>query len=79
MKLPRDVSGTALAQVLCKHFGYVAVHQTGSHIVLDTAEPSSQRISIPAHASLRIGTLNAILRSVSRHKRVEREAILDRL
>lgn len=79
MKLPRDVSGTALAQVLCKHFGYVAVHQTGSHVVLDTEEPSHQRVSIPAHPTLRVGTLNAILRSVSRHKGIERETILERL
>ena len=79
MKLPRDVSGTALAQVLCRHFGYVTVHQSGSHIVLDTADPSHQRVSIPAHPSLRVGTLNAILRSVARHKGVERETILERL
>ena len=76
MKLPRDLSGAKLSRHLCKEWGYVEVHQTGSHIILDTKEPSAQRISIPAHKALRIGTLNNILRAVSLHKGVEREDIL---
>ena len=39
------------------------MHQTGSHIILETEEPSHQRIAVPAHKPLRIGTLNAILRA----------------
>ena len=79
MKLPRDLSGAKLSRHLCKNWGYVEVNQTGSHIILDTKEPSAQRISVPAHKALRIGTLNSILRAVSVHKGVEREDILSSL
>ena len=79
MKLPRDLSGKRLADTLCKHWGYVEVHQTGSHIILETEQPSHQRIAVPAHRALRIGTLNAILRAVSQHKQTTREDILSSL
>jgi len=39
--------------------------------------PSHQRIAIPAHRTLRIGTLNAILRAVAQHKGVERSELLE--
>jgi len=77
MKLPRDLSGRDLAQALSRRWGYVIAHQTGSHIILETQDPSHQRIAIPAHRALRIGTLNSILRAVSTHKGVTREAILE--
>ena len=76
MKLPRDMSGRDLAKGLCRKWGYRQVHQTGSHIILDTEEPSHQRIAIPDHDGLRIGTLNGILRVVAGHKRTVREEIL---
>ncbi len=79
MKLPRNLSGSALAKTLCRQWDYVQVHQTGSHIILDTGVPSKQRIAVPAHKALRIGTLNNILRSVAEHKGVLREDILDTL
>jgi len=79
MKIPRDLSGSALALTLCKSWGYKEVHHTGSHIILETEEPSHHRISVPAHRYLRIGTLNAILRSVSRHKNTTRKRILGTL
>jgi hypothetical protein len=34
---------------------------------------------VPAHRALRVGTLNSILRAVARHKRVERQQIIDSL
>ena len=76
MKLPRDLSGRALVDHLCRHWGYRQVNQEGSHILLETADPSHQRIAIPAHRILRLGTLNSILRAVSRHKNVRREDVL---
>ena len=76
MKLPGNLSGGALVQTPCARWGYVQVHQSGSHIILDTETPSHQRIAIPAHKSLRIGTLNNILRTVTTHKGVTREEIL---
>jgi len=79
MKLPRDLSGEELAAALCRKWGYVQVNQVGSHVILQTENPFPQRIAIPSHKSLRVGTLNSILRSVAAHKRVTRGAILGSL
>lgn len=76
MKLPRDLSGQSLVKHLSKHWGYQQVHQVGSHIILQTQEPTPHRIAVPAHNPLRIGTLNAILASVAAHKNVAKEEIL---
>lgn len=48
-------------------------------MILERQAPIPHRISVPAHKALRIGTLNNIVRSVARHKGVERELILQRL
>jgi predicted RNA binding protein YcfA (HicA-like mRNA interferase family) len=79
MKIPRDLSGHALVNVLCRAWGYRLIHQEGSHIVLETKEPSRRRIAVPAHKNLRVGTLNAILRAVGKHKAVERQKLLESL
>ena len=79
MKLPRDLSGRELAAVLCRHWDYREVNQQGSHIILETGQPSHQRLPVPAHDFLRIGTLNAILRLVAQHKGVTREDLLKTL
>ena len=76
MKLPRDLSGRKLAGVLCSHFGYLIIHQVGSHIVLESNLPAHHRLAIPDHHSLRIGTLNSILRSVARANEVDKSKIL---
>ncbi len=79
MRLPRDLSGDTLVKILCRSWDYRVVHQQGSHVVLQTETPRHHRIAIPAHANLRIGTLNAILRAVSVHKGVSRDEILESL
>jgi predicted RNA binding protein YcfA (HicA-like mRNA interferase family) len=77
MKLPRDLSGADLVAALCRRWGYAQVNQAGSHIILQTQQPTPHRIAVPAHQALRVGTLNGILRDVANHKGVERQAILD--
>lgn len=77
MKIPRDLGGEKLASALCRHWDYKRVHQAGSHIILETETPAHQRLSIPAHKSLNLGTLGNILRAVSTHKGVPKEAILE--
>jgi predicted RNA binding protein YcfA (HicA-like mRNA interferase family) len=79
MKLPRDLSGADVATVLCRHWGYREVHQVGSHLVLQTEEPTQHRISVPLHKSLRVGTLSGLLRDVADHKGVSRQTILETL
>jgi predicted RNA binding protein YcfA (HicA-like mRNA interferase family) len=76
MKVPRDLSGAALVKCFCKSWGYRRVHQVGSHVILDTNDPSPHRIAVPAHKTLRLGTLSGILRDVARHKNVDRAEIL---
>ena len=77
MKIPRDLSGRDLIKALCRDWGYKIVHQVGSHVILETEEPSHHRLAVPDHGHLRVGTLNGILRAVADHKRVTREAILN--
>lgn len=33
MRLPRDISGKDLVNLLCRDWGYRRVHQVGSHII----------------------------------------------
>ena len=79
MKLPRNLSGKELAIALCQDWDYSIVHQVGSHITLQTDSPFHQRIPVPTHNVLRIGTLNAILRLVATHKGVQKQEILSSL
>lgn len=76
MKTPRDLSGRDLANGLCKYWEYKEAAQEGSHLLLTTEVPTHQRIAIPLHRSIKIGTLNKILRSVAAHKGKSREEIL---
>ena len=79
MKIPHDISGEHLADVLCRRWQYSKVHQVGSHIILETAEPAHHRIAVPDHHPLRLGTLSSILRAVARQKGVPRDAIVTNL
>ncbi len=79
MKVPRDLSGAHLVKVLCRDWGYRQLNQEGSHVILQTETPEHQRLAIPNHNPLRVGTLNAILRAVAAHKGLERQTLLDTL
>jgi predicted RNA binding protein YcfA (HicA-like mRNA interferase family) len=79
MRVPRDLSGADLADVLCRRYGYQRVHQVGSHIILETESPGHHRIAIPNHNPLRIGTLNSILRVVASAQGLEKREILQSL
>ena len=79
MKIPLDQSGEGLVIVLGLQWNYRIVHQEGSHIVLETDEPSHQRIAVPTHPSLRLGTLNAILRAVASLKGKRKADLLESL
>lgn len=66
MKLPRDVSGEQLARALRK-LGYQVTRQTGSHMRVTTQERGEHHEVIPNRASIKVGTLSGILRSVAVH------------
>jgi predicted RNA binding protein YcfA (HicA-like mRNA interferase family) len=75
--VPRDLNGAELIKLLCKHHDYRRVNQEGSHVILETDSPRHQRLAIPDHSPLRVGTLNAILRAVAGLKGLEKEDILN--
>ena len=68
MKLPRDLSGADLITVLTRDYGYRRIHQVGSHVILQTEMPEHHRSAVPDHKTLRLGTLNSILRSIAKVK-----------
>lgn len=76
MKTPRNLSGVDFSAALILHWDYSHVHQTGSHIIIETETPFHQRLSIPNHKPLKAGTLTTLLRLASVHKRVSKEDIL---
>lgn len=76
MRLPRDLSGRVVARALVKNLEYRIIHERGSHIVLETGNPTHQRIAMPDHSSLRVGTLNAIIKAVASHKGIDKDRVL---
>jgi predicted RNA binding protein YcfA (HicA-like mRNA interferase family) len=78
MRLPRDLGGDDLATLL-KQYDYEVTRQSGSHMRLTTQRGGEHHITIPRHVSLRVGTLNAILKDVAQHLGIERETLLKSL
>ncbi|MCL4205191.1 MAG: type II toxin-antitoxin system HicA family toxin [Pirellulaceae bacterium] len=78
MKLPRDLSGTELAQALSR-LGYAVTRQKGTHMRLTTVENGEHHVTIPDHSSLRVGTLSAILNDIADHFDLSRDELLERL
>jgi len=79
MRLPRDLSGRDFIKSVCRKWGYREVHQIGSHIILQTEIPFPQRISVPNHKNLKLGTLNSLLKLVASQKGVHRDDVLKSL
>jgi predicted RNA binding protein YcfA (HicA-like mRNA interferase family) len=78
MRLPRDLSGTELVKALSR-VGYRVTRQTGSHVRLTIDQPSQHHVTIPAHDPLKVGTLSGILNDVSRHLKMTRDELLQKL
>ena len=72
MKLPRGVPADRLLRVLAL-YGYAVVRQKGSHVRLRHGGPPAHLITVPFHASLKIGTLHAILSEVAEIRSVDIE------
>ncbi len=79
MKTPRNLNGADFAAALTRHWDYVYIHQSGSHIIIETEKPSHQRLSVPNHKPLKSGTLNALVRLAAAHKRVTKQDIINSL
>ena len=78
MRIPRNLSGALLVKRL-ECLGYVVTRQTGSHLRLTSQTVGIHHLTIPAHDPLRIGTLAAILDSISKHHGLTKDELLQRL
>ena len=79
MRLPRDLSGAELAQLL-RRYGYEVSRQTGSHIRLTTTMKGTEHhVTIPAHKELKLGTLGSILSEVGEYLKKDREDLAKEL
>jgi predicted RNA binding protein YcfA (HicA-like mRNA interferase family) len=78
MKLPRDISGRELANLLTR-YGYSVTRQTGSHLRLTTQIGGEHHLTIPAHSSLRLGTVSAILSEVAQHLKRDKSDLIREL
>lgn len=78
MKLPRDISGRELTNLLTR-YGYSITRQTGSHLRLTTQIGGEHHLTMPAHSSLRVGTLGVILNEVAQHLKRDRSDLIREL
>ncbi len=79
MRLLRDVRGEQLAKLL-KRYGYQVTRQTGSHVRLtSTYRGEEHHITIPRHASLRVGTLSGILSDVAEYLGIDKAQLVQEL
>lgn len=78
-KVPRDLAGRELVRLL-HVYGYTVVRQAGSHIQLTSALRVQRHVlTIPDHHPIRIGTLNAILYSVSNYLGITKSELINAL
>ncbi|MFZ4546000.1 MAG: type II toxin-antitoxin system HicA family toxin [Bacteroidales bacterium] len=78
MKLPRNIDASEFIKALQK-YGYQPSRQTGSHIRLTTQQNGLHKITVPNHAPIRIGTLNAILADIAFHHGVTKQEVIENL
>jgi predicted RNA binding protein YcfA (HicA-like mRNA interferase family) len=77
-KLPRNISGTQLAQALTK-LGYETVRQRGSHITVRTTQSGKHTLHIPLHRNLKPGMISLLLAQVQQHFGLTRGELLEAL
>jgi predicted RNA binding protein YcfA (HicA-like mRNA interferase family) len=78
MKIPREMSGADLAALL-KKYGYRVTRQSGSHMRLTTSLQGEHHITIPAHRSLKTGTVSGILSDIAGHFKKDKSALIQEL
>ena len=63
MRTLKKISGKDCIKILCNKFGFKAVRQSGSHVILKK-DYENKRIGtvVPLHTELKIGTLKSVLK-----------------
>ena len=58
----KKISGKECVKILCNKFGFKAVRQTGSHMILKK-ETESEKVGtvVPMHNKIKVGTLKGVL------------------
>jgi len=78
-KIPRDISGRELAQLLDK-YEYEIKRETGSHMrLVSEIRGKEHKITIPDHNPIKIGTLNNILNDLADHLKIDKKVLIDKL
>lgn len=75
MRIPRDISGDELIHALAK-VGYGAIRQTGSHVRLAIPTDGQHCVTVPKSHTLKVGTLNSILKDVASHMGISKDDLL---
>ena len=66
MRLPRDLSGEEVIQLLGRHYGYQLRRSRGSHMTVTLTTISGEHsVTVPRHRYVRIGTLGQIVSDVA--------------
>jgi hypothetical protein len=79
MRLPRDTGGEELA-VLPGKYEYRITRQTSSHIRLTSGiKGTEHHLTIPRHKSIKVGTLNDILKDIAAYLEIEKQKLIENL
>lgn len=79
MKLPRDIRGEKLANLLTK-YGYQITRQTGSHMRLTSSSKGTEHhVTIPSHKPLKVGTLSSIVKDVALYLEIDKQRLIEEL
>jgi predicted RNA binding protein YcfA (HicA-like mRNA interferase family) len=79
VKLPRDLSGREFARLL-RRYGYEEIRQSGSHVRLrSTMMGKEHQVTVPAHESLKVGTLSGILTELAAYLEISKESLAEEL
>ena len=80
MKLPRDLSGEQVVQLLSRHYGYRLRRRRGSHMTVTlTTTTEEHSVTVPRHRPVRIGTLGRIVSDVATFLRVPENEVRRKL
>jgi predicted RNA binding protein YcfA (HicA-like mRNA interferase family) len=78
-KIPRDISGRELIKFL-SIYNYKIEREKGSHIrLVSTQQQTEHKITIPDHQSIKIGTLNNILKDISDYLKISKQDLINEL